>query len=172
MGFSRQEYWSGLPCPSPGDLPNPGTEPGSPTLQTGSLLALEAPPKIGVGAKTETGWERLQRKKGRHTNKLKSDKNTEKTDVGEASGLWTVLVTDRGGCIQPEKGDPPARRLPLKVTTPARTRYSRHASPSGPHPSSFPSEVSSSALPRPPPSPKAPLPSWGLTTPAGSGRWH
>ena len=30
MGFSRQEYWSGLPFPSPGDLPNPGTEPGSP----------------------------------------------------------------------------------------------------------------------------------------------
>ena len=31
MGFSRQEYWSGLPFPSPGDLPNPGIEPGSPT---------------------------------------------------------------------------------------------------------------------------------------------
>ena len=33
MGFSRQEYWSGLPYPSPGDLPNPGIEPGSPALQ-------------------------------------------------------------------------------------------------------------------------------------------
>ena len=32
MGFSRQEYWSGLPFPSPGDLPDPGTEPGSSTL--------------------------------------------------------------------------------------------------------------------------------------------
>ena len=32
MGFSRQEYWSGLPFPSPGDLPNPGIEPGSTTL--------------------------------------------------------------------------------------------------------------------------------------------
>ena len=31
--FSRQEYWSGLPCPPPGYLPNSGTEPGSPTLQ-------------------------------------------------------------------------------------------------------------------------------------------
>ena len=30
MGFSRQEYWSGLPFPSPGDLPEPGTEPTSP----------------------------------------------------------------------------------------------------------------------------------------------
>ena len=36
-GFSRQEYWSGLPCPPPGDLPNPGTEPRSPTLQSDSL---------------------------------------------------------------------------------------------------------------------------------------
>ena len=33
MEFSRQEYWSGLPFPSPGDLPDPGNEPGSPTLQ-------------------------------------------------------------------------------------------------------------------------------------------
>ena len=32
MGFSRQEYWSGLPLPSPGDLPNPGIEPRSPAL--------------------------------------------------------------------------------------------------------------------------------------------
>ena len=33
MGFIRQEYWSGLPFPSPGDLPNPGIKPRSPTLQ-------------------------------------------------------------------------------------------------------------------------------------------
>ena len=33
MGFSRQEYWSGLPFPSPGDLPDPAIKPGSPTLQ-------------------------------------------------------------------------------------------------------------------------------------------
>ena len=32
MGFSKQEYWSGLPFPSPGDLPDPGIEPGSPAL--------------------------------------------------------------------------------------------------------------------------------------------
>ena len=37
MGFSRQEYWSGLPFPSPRELPDPGIEPGSPTLQAGSL---------------------------------------------------------------------------------------------------------------------------------------
>ena len=37
MGFSRQEYWSGLPFPSPGDLPNPGIEPRSPALQANSV---------------------------------------------------------------------------------------------------------------------------------------
>ena len=37
MGFSRQEYWSGLPFPCPGDLPDPGIEPMSPALQTDSL---------------------------------------------------------------------------------------------------------------------------------------
>ena len=37
MGFSSQEYWSGLPFPSPGDLPDPGIEPGSPELQADSL---------------------------------------------------------------------------------------------------------------------------------------
>ena len=39
MRFSRQEYWNGLPCPSPGDLPNPGTEPSSPASQADSLPA-------------------------------------------------------------------------------------------------------------------------------------
>ena len=37
MGFSRQEHWSGLPCPPPGDLPDPGIEHASPALQAGSL---------------------------------------------------------------------------------------------------------------------------------------
>ena len=37
MGFSRQKYWSGLPFPSPGELPNPGIEPGSPVLQANFL---------------------------------------------------------------------------------------------------------------------------------------
>ena len=39
MGFSRQEYWSGLPFPSPGDLPDPGIEPRSPALQAGTLTS-------------------------------------------------------------------------------------------------------------------------------------
>ena len=39
MGFSRQEYWSWLPFPSPGDLPNPWIEPGSPTLEADALTS-------------------------------------------------------------------------------------------------------------------------------------
>ena len=37
MGFSRQDYWSGLPFPSPGDLPDPGIEPRSPALWADAL---------------------------------------------------------------------------------------------------------------------------------------
>ena len=39
MGFSSQEYWSGLSFPSPGDLPDPGIKPGSPTSQADALPA-------------------------------------------------------------------------------------------------------------------------------------
>ena len=39
MGFSRQEYWSGLPFPSPGDLPNPGIESRSPPLEAEALTS-------------------------------------------------------------------------------------------------------------------------------------
>ena len=50
MEFSRQEYWSALTCPSPGDLPNPGLEPRSLALQADSLL-FELPRKPAlVGA--------------------------------------------------------------------------------------------------------------------------
>ena len=37
LGFSKQEHWSGLPFPSPGDLPHPGIKPSSAALQAGSL---------------------------------------------------------------------------------------------------------------------------------------
>ena len=52
MRFSGQEYWSGLPCPPPRDLPNPGIEPGSPTLQADSLSSEPPvnPKNTGVGS--------------------------------------------------------------------------------------------------------------------------
>ena len=39
MGFSRQGYWSGLPFPSPGDLPDPGIKPSSPAMQADALTS-------------------------------------------------------------------------------------------------------------------------------------
>ena len=53
MGFSRQEYRSGLPFPSPGDLPNPGIEPGSPALEADALTS--EPP--GKTIKPGNAWE-------------------------------------------------------------------------------------------------------------------
>ena len=47
MGFSRQEYWSGLPCPPPGDLPDSGIEP----------MSLTSPALTGEGFTTSTTWE-------------------------------------------------------------------------------------------------------------------
>ena len=51
-GFSRQEYWSGLPCPPPRDLPNPGIKPRSLELQVDSLLSEppEKPKNTGLGS--------------------------------------------------------------------------------------------------------------------------
>ena len=49
MGFSKQEYWNELPCPPPGDLPDPRTEPGS----------LTSPALAGSFLKTSTTWEAL-----------------------------------------------------------------------------------------------------------------
>ena len=48
MGFSRQEYWRGLPFPSPGDLPNPGIQPRSPAFRVDALPS-EPPGKISIG---------------------------------------------------------------------------------------------------------------------------
>ena len=51
MRFSRQEYWSGLPFPSPEDLPDPGIKPGSPALQADALLS-EPPVKLRKSGET------------------------------------------------------------------------------------------------------------------------
>ena len=58
MGFSRQEYWSGLPFPSPGDLPNPGIKPRSLALRADSLpVKPQGKPKnTGVGSLSLLQW--------------------------------------------------------------------------------------------------------------------
>ena len=55
MEFSRPEYWSGLPCPSPGDLPTPGIKPRSPPLQADSLPAEPQGKSVGKNH-WEIGW--------------------------------------------------------------------------------------------------------------------
>ena len=55
MGFSRQGYWSGLSFPSPGGLPNPGIEPGSPALQTDALPS-EPPGKHHLPVVSSVVW--------------------------------------------------------------------------------------------------------------------
>ena len=60
MEFSRHGYWSGLPFPSPGDLPDPGIKPGSPELQADSLPS-ETPPGKPIKERTE-GKKELENK--------------------------------------------------------------------------------------------------------------
>ena len=57
VGFSRQEYWSGLPFPSPGDIPDPGMEPRSPALQADVLTSeLSGKPKMEVESAKFLFW--------------------------------------------------------------------------------------------------------------------
>ena len=57
LGFSRQGYWSGLPFPSPGDLPNPGIKPRSPAMQEDSLLTeLTGKPLWTLGRQNSIIW--------------------------------------------------------------------------------------------------------------------
>ena len=63
MGFSRQEYWSGLPFPSPGDLPDPGIESWSLALQTDALPS-EPPLVAQLGKNPPTVWETWVRSLG------------------------------------------------------------------------------------------------------------
>ena len=62
-GFSRQEYWSGLPFPFPGDLPDPGIKPGFPALQADSIPSELAEngietPCLGIPFKRELQWKK------------------------------------------------------------------------------------------------------------------
>ena len=64
MEFSRQDYWSGLPFPSPGELPNPGIKPGSPELQADSL------PSKPPGKPCKKDGRALNNDKGINTRRL------------------------------------------------------------------------------------------------------
>ena len=76
MGFSRQEYWSGLPFPSPGDLPDPGIEPESPTFQADTLTS--EPPELDYSKEQRQNVEKNKRQKGRMAIIKNSRVNTRK----------------------------------------------------------------------------------------------
>ena len=74
MGFPRQEYWRGLPCPPPGDLPDPGTESASPAL-AGEFFTT-VPPGKPKGLKIYDIKERKEEEKA-DTKQVKGDRTQE-----------------------------------------------------------------------------------------------
>ena len=93
MGFSRQEYWRGLPCPLPRDLPNPGIEPRSPKLQADSLPS-EPPGKPTVchrGYKTT----RIPCAKIKLKKKIRWNNNEE-----NFTDSHSYIVTERSRCLR------------------------------------------------------------------------
>ena len=94
MEFSRQEYWSGLPCPPPGDLPNPGAEPRSPALYVDSLPA-EPPGKpenTGVGSLSLL--QQISRPRNRaRVSCVAGDSSAQNTKVDSLSLLQGIFPT-------------------------------------------------------------------------------
>ena len=92
MGFSRQEYWSELPCPLPGDLPNPGTEP----------MSLTSTALVGGFFTTRATWETLYQGQFNWNPSLSIEKNTKFWDfphppqrikIAASQGLTTGAAT-------------------------------------------------------------------------------
>ena len=106
MGFSRQEYWSGLPFPSPGNLPDPGIEPGSPALQADSLpIELWGKPielieylSISLSRSVHFFW-----RTGSHI--VGADKS-KMCQVGNLRKSWCCSLKSKG-CLQQAEWSPP-----------------------------------------------------------------
>ena len=94
MGFPRQEYWSGLPCPSPGDLPHPGIEPVSPALQADSLPLSH----LGSLPETQTCQHKLNslhikaRRNRSHTPRGGSCPGFTELSLGCSASSWNWVV--------------------------------------------------------------------------------
>ena len=92
MGFSRQEYWSGLPFPSPGDLANPGIEPGSPAVQANTLPS-EPPGKHLQQRSTKVGQGFYSRRDV--ANRLNGSKDGSKSAREETPDTIRMMNYDR-----------------------------------------------------------------------------
>ena len=79
MGFSRQEYWSGLPCPPPGDRPNPEVKPTSPAL-AGGFFTTEPPGKPKGRRMRPIAWHSQKEKRNRS--------GGNRTELEPLSNLW------------------------------------------------------------------------------------
>jgi hypothetical protein len=105
MDFPRQEYWSGLPLPSPGDLPDPGIKPASPAL-AGGFFITESPGKPQFQSRSDYivklpisghhSW-RMEVKIAR-TEGVDNDKvNTKPGDTGSGG---QISITEEGGGLE------------------------------------------------------------------------
>ena len=123
MEFSRQEYWSGLPFPSPGDLPNPRIKPGSPALQTDALpsvppgkpffTVVKNPPVSARDIRDASSTPGLRRPPGGHSNSL------------QYSSLENPI--DRGAWWATVQGVPKSQtRLSTHTEVPRETDVNRH----------------------------------------------
>ena len=90
MELSRQKYWSGLPFPSSGDLPNPGIKPGSSTLRADYLPS--EPPEESVNGKWKWKWKSLSR-----VQLFATPRTTQSMGILQARILeWVALPFSRG----------------------------------------------------------------------------
>ena len=94
MGFPRQEYWSGLPFPSPGDLPNPGVEPGFPALQADSLPT-ELQDKPNRKAMLKILQARLQQYMNWELPDVKAGFKKGKGTTDQIANIWWIMVKAR-----------------------------------------------------------------------------
>ena len=129
MGFSKQEYWSGLSFPSPGDLTHPGIEPASPALQTDSL-----PTELSGKLVTHQRWTLNERvREWVHIQSMAFITAQNQSDVGGTEDLGDQTVWRKGIYL----GFPP-QPLPLLCWLPhplivciSSSRCSRMLMPSG-----------------------------------------
>ena len=85
LGFSRQEYWSGLPSPSPGDLPDPGIKPGA---SLGAQQVKNPPAKWEIWVQT-LGWEdSLEKEKATHSTILTGESHGHTSLAGYSPRGW------------------------------------------------------------------------------------
>ena len=111
MRFSKQEYWSGLSCPSPGDLPNPGTEPvslTSPALAGRFLTSV--PPRKSSNADWRTLCKILDqdssklKKISKSTERQKQAQTREYKETHQMDAVWLLVGSWNKECINGEAG--------------------------------------------------------------------